>query len=105
MLTPSRAQTLFGGSVSSSFHSSQASSTGDRSNDGVGDGNPRPGNTNTGRARKSDLASADKANVNRAADLLIVDIIDRIGWDPSERDFVDSARDCLAQACVESGHR
>lgn len=58
-------------------------------------------NQEDSRLCKSDLPTLDKDNVSHGCDLLMIDIINKIGW---EHDISESARECLSQACAESGH-
>lgn len=52
--------------------------------------------------RKNQLSLPDKANFNRAFDLLVLEVLTRIGWDSDQ--FDDTAMECLQHACAESGH-
>ncbi|KAG9316043.1 hypothetical protein JVU11DRAFT_3708 [Chiua virens] len=45
-----------------------------------------------------------KANVRRACDLLIMEIIENIGWGSTATEFSDAETECLSQASAESSH-
>lgn len=84
----------YGGSVLQSVPSSQTSSAPNR--------NAGDNRTGQGKPSKSDLSAVDRANFDTAGELLIIEIINRIGW---EDDDDENVKECLNQACMETGIR
>lgn len=56
------------------------------------------------RIRRQYLPPADRENIERACDLLILEIIEIIGWDSSADQLAMTGQECLSQACADTGH-
>lgn len=89
-----------GNSILQCLRSSRASSVQTRSH-GIGP-KKSTGKRKAVPAPQNVLTKADKANVSRAADILIREIICRIGWEENSDEY---PKEYLSEACAESGHR
>ncbi|KAN0094959.1 hypothetical protein V8E55_003246 [Tylopilus felleus] len=56
------------------------------------------------RIQRRDLPPEDKENVDRACDLLILEIIETIGWDAAPKQLEVTAQECLSQAFADANH-
>lgn len=56
------------------------------------------------RIRRSDLSSEDRVNVDRACDLLILEIIATIGWNATPDQLEAMGQECHSQACADTNY-
>ena len=54
------------------------------------------------RIRRRDLSSSDKVNIDCACDLVILEIVENIGWNSGTEQLAVTVQECLSQACADS---